>query len=527
MEPGRVSNSAYSGGGFRSFESQGLKRFDTFNDHFKRTIEYGDFLPNQKLVEIFTLEAYPRIVEMKEFGVDLMRARAPHRGGQRVTLPMTKYAKEQGVKILANTSITDLLKAEDAVAGAIGFNVFDGDFVVIKAKSTVLVTGGAAEMYSRNDTTANVVGEGYEMAYQMGASLVDMEMVMPDPTLLAESGFPTALFYRQTPVRERGVFRNAAGETYLIKYVKERNLAEPNATFSTDERYQLRYGLEPGDIREHESRAMVIEVLEGRGDKGAILFDMTKVPREDWMNERSKPTISLLRGFPADKKPIHMFPGMICTLGGIRINENGETDVPGLYAAGEVTGGVHGAGRLGGNALSDCLVFGARAGISAALRAKSVQMLDLDPAQVEEKKERIREISRRGRSDEGDVKNLTAEFKSLMWERAGVVRSGPDLETALSEIERIREENLPYLYADNPRQLMRAIELMKMVDVGEMIARAALMRTDSRTCHYRIDYPETDNRNWLKNILLRKEGDKMRLWTEPVIITRMQLPGAQ
>ena len=355
-----------------------------------------------------------------------------------MTLPMTKFVREDGVKILSNTFMINLLTVGDVVAGSVGFDVFRGDIVVVKAKSTVLTTGGAAEIYSRNDTTANVLGEGYEMAYKVGASIIDMEMVMPDPTLLAEPGFPTALFFRQTPVRERGVFRNAAGETYLIRYVKEGKLAAPDATFSTDDRYQLRYGLEPGDIREHESRAMVIEVLEGRGDNGAILFDMTRVPREHWSDEKSKPTVSMLRGFPADERSIHMYPGMICTLGGIRINENGESTVPGLYAAGEVTGGVHGAGRLGGNALSDCIVFGARAGGSAALRARSVQSPDINLEQVDTLRKKIREIRGSKRSDNGDVKKLTAEFKSLMWERVGVVRDGSGLQTALSEIDRIR-----------------------------------------------------------------------------------------
>lgn len=523
-EPGRASNSAYAGGGFRTFESLGLLKFNTFNDHFKRTIELGDYLPNQKLVEILTLEAYPRVIELKEFGVDKDAPPAPHRGGQRETLPMTKYAREQGVKILADTFITDLIKVGDAVVGAVGFNVFNGDFIVIHAKSTILATGGAAEMYSRNDTTAGAVGEGYEMAYQVGALFVDMEMVQPDPTLLAELGFPTAFFFRQTPVRERGIFKNALGELYLDKYIKEHKLAGPNASFSQNDRYQEKYGLEPGDIREQESRAMVLEVREGRGDKGAILFDMTKVAREHWLNENSKSTMSLLRGFPADKKPIHMLPGMICTLGGIRINENAESDVPGLYAAGEVTGGIHGSARLGGNALSDCIVFGARAGRSAAMHAKSIKRLKLDPIQVKEKKERILEILKHKQSDKGDVDKLTARLKSLMWEHVGVVRSEEDLKTALNEINKIRKENLPYLYAENPRQLMKAIELIKMLTVGELIARAALMREDSRVCHFRVDYPKTDNKNWLKNIYIRREGDKMKLWTEPVVITRLKPP---
>ncbi len=522
MEPGRVSNSAFAGGGFRSFESSGLMKFNTFNEHFKRSIELGDFLPNQKMVEILTLEAYSRVVELKEFGVDKDAPPKPHRGGQRETLPMTKYALEQGIKILGDTFITSLIKSGDAVAGAMGFNIFSGDFITVSSKSTILATGGAAEMYSRNDTVVNPLGEGYEMAYQAGATLIDMEEVQPDPTLIAEKGFPTALFFRQTPVREQGIFRNARSEPYLDKYIKEHNLAGQNASFSPSDRYQEKYGLEPGDIREQESRAMVLEVREGRGDEDAILFDMTNVPKEAWTDPKSQPTITMLRGFPVDKKPLHMYPGMICTLGGIRINENGESDVSGLYAAGEVTGGIHGSARLGGNALSDCIVFGARAGRNAAIHAKAVKRLDFGSDQVKEEMKRIKEISKREPNDKGEVKKLTDELKLLMWDYVGVIRSEEGLKTALDRINKIKRENLPYLYAENPRQLMKAVELTKMLVVGEMIARAALIRKESRTGHFRIDYPKTDNKNWLKNILLRKDGEKMKLWTEPIVITRIK-----
>jgi len=530
MEPGRVSNTAISGGGFKHFHhrqpSDTARRYVTFNDHFKHMVEYGDFLPNQKLAEILTLEANPRVVELEEFSAEIdAHTPGPKRGGQRVTLPMTEYVKEHGVHILRDTFLTDLVRAGDAVAGAVGFNVFGGDFIVVKSKSTVLATGGAGEIYSRNNTAVNVVGDGYEMAYNAGASLVDMEMVMPDAILLAEPGLHWGVHIGGSPFRMRGVLRNAAGEPFETKYLEEHNLVGPEATFSLDDPWPVRYDVHPYDVREHRARAMVLEVREGRGDKGAVLMDFTKVPREEWTRDQlSRGTLQLLRGFPIDERPVHVLPGMICTLGGIRIDENGGSDVPGLYAAGEVTGGVHGAGRLGGNALSDCIVFGARAGRSAAIRAKSIKMPDIDPAQVDEKRGRVREISRREPSEEGDVEAVTAEFKSLMWEHVGVVRSGQDLEAALAGIDRIRRENLPHLYVRNPRELMRALELVKMVSVGEMIARPALMREDSRTCHYRIDHPERDNRNWLKNILLRREDGKMRLWTEPVVVTRIQPP---
>lgn len=211
-------------------------------------------------------------------------------------------------------------------------------------------------------------------------------------------------------------------------------------------------------------------------------------------------------------------------MGGVRIDEKAESDVPGLYAAGEASGGIHGGGRLGGNGISSPLVFGARAGMSAAMRARSMDRPEPDEAEVNEKREHLREISKRKASREGDVKALTTEFRSLMWEHAGVIRSKQDLETALLSIDRIHMENIPKLYAENPRQLLRAVELMKMVDVGEMIARAALMRTETRTCHFRIDYPKMDNKKWLKNILLRKKDGKMKLWTEPVVVTRLQPP---
>lgn len=527
MEPGRVSNTAYAGGGFKCYDGQMLdSSYESFNEHFMHMIKYSEYILNQKLAEILTIEARPRIMELKEFGVNPdydAPIPGPRRGGQRETLPLLEYAKGQEVKILRNTFLTDLLKTGEIVTGAVGFNVLSGELIVVKAKSTILATGGAGEVYSRNNTTVNVVGDGYEMAYNAGATLVDMEMVMSDAIMLAEPGLPWGIWIPTSPTRWRGVLRNAEGEPFETRYLQERNLIGPKATLSPDDPWSTRYDAHPHDVREIRARSMFLEVREGRGDQGAVLMDFTKVPKEEWDKyPTARDAMSLLRGFPIDERPIHVLPGMICTLGGIRINEKGESDVQGLYAAGEVTGGVHGAGRLGGNALTDCVVFGARAGMNAALHSKSVEMPDVDKAQIDYKKKQLVEITERYSTEGVDLKALTEDFKSLMWDHVGVVRNKEGLETAISAIDRIRREILPKLYARNPRELMKAVELMKMVNVGEMIARPALMRTESRGgCHYRSDYPKKDDLNWLKNIYLRREDAGMISWTEPLVVTRI------
>lgn len=521
MEPGRVSNTAYSGGGFKHFVR--MDRYRNFDDHFRHTIEYGGHLPNQRLAETLAIEAYPRFVELEGFGVDVDGPSRPRRGGQRETLSMLEHARDLGVHVLGDTYLTDMLKDGEEIAGAVGFNVISGDLVVVVAKSTVLATGGAGEIYSRNNTTVNVVGDGIEMAYKAGASLVDMEMVMPDAILLAEPGLPTGVWIPLSIGRQHGVLRNSLGEPFETRYLEEEGLIGPDATLSYSDPFPVRYGVVAADVREVRSRSMVIEVQEGRGDLGAVLMDFMGVPEEVWTtDDKSRVARSILKGFPIGERPVHVLPGMICTLGGIRINERGESDVVGLYAAGEVTGGVHGASRLGGNALSDCLVFGARAGMNAALRARSKAKPEIDPSLMAKSKERLREIASRVLSEDVAVKGLTSEIKALMWRHVGIVRSKESLETALDAIDHIRQERAPILHAGNPRELMRVVELGKMLDVGEMIARSALMREESRGgCHYRTDHPERDDENWLRNVTLRREGAEMKLSAEPIVVTRI------
>ena len=253
------------------------------------------------------------------------------------------------------------------------------------------------------------------------------------------------------------------------------------------------------------------------------LFDLSKIPEEKWNADLASLYVRdiLLRGFNPREKPVHVFPGCICFLGGVRINPDCETDIRGLFAAGEVIGGVHGAARLGGNALTDCVVFGARSGRSAAQYALKGKMLNPSSREIRTQGDGLRAILERPESPEGNPTSVKEEIKSLMFDRVGILRDGKGLETALEALKNIQKDVLPKLFARNMRQLKEAVELKNMILVSEMVTRAALFRTESRGDHYRKDFPKKDNKHWLKHVVVSPKGERMGIKTQPVTLTRL------
>ena len=194
----------------------------------------------------------------------------------------------------------------------------------------------------------------------------------------------------------------------------------------------------------------------------------------------------------------------------------------GLYAAGEVSGLVHGAARLGGNALSGCIVFGARAGESAARRALSIEIAKMERGQIDAKREKLSEIMERPASEEGRPKGIKKRVKSIMLKYVGPISNRGNLENAIQALNQVRRERLPKIFARSPRQLRDAIEAVDMIDVAELVARSALFRTESRGCHFRSDYPTRDDENWLRNVMVRMKKGEMELSTQPVVTTRLR-----
>ena len=205
----------------------------------------------------------------------------------------------------------------------------------------------------------------------------------------------------------------------------------------------------------------------------------------------------------------------------MEIDPECRTNIEGFFAAGEITGGIHGGRRLGGNALTDCIVFGARAGKSAAKFAMSTQMPEEFPEEVKSKKHLLSEILDRTPEEQAEPNRLKDDIKSLMFEHVGILREADGLEKALSSLQKVKDELLSRVFARNPRELREAVEVINMITVSEMVTRAALYREESRGDHYRFDFPEKDDENWLKHITVTQKDGEMILGTQPVKMTRL------
>jgi succinate dehydrogenase/fumarate reductase flavoprotein subunit len=429
-----------------------------------------------------------------------------HRGGVSVgeepglmglgmTKPMVEYLRGRGVGIVENVVLTRLLVSEGAVVGAVGYNAHNDRPVVFSAGVVVLATGGAGALYRRTDCPLRTTGDGYSLAYHAGAALRDMEFVQFFPVALAEPGHPPLLI--GGVITEEGRIVNSLGEDIPEKHgVKERPLVLKS--------------------RGPLSVAIMREVLAGNGIDGAVLLDATEVFKKYGGGE------GLLNGqqaylrdrLMAAEKPLRIAPICHFCMGGVVADVDGYTGVPGLFAAGEVVGGVHGANRHGGNALTDITVFGARAGASAAEHAKKSPRGFLESLAKPEL-DRYHAI-RTGKAGEAlSPTGVMSALRDLMWEKAGIVRSGDALKEALAGISELRWK-VPKLSASTGRDMLFALEAPMALDAAEMIVRAALERRESRGAHFREDYPIEDE-GWMKTVVVKKgEDGEMSLATRPV-----------
>ena len=536
------NNTALAGGGFKAalpnfLDSTIEKQYDTPDQHFQDTIEYGEYLGDQSLVEIMALEAPGRILELQEFNIPHFEALCsyglpqpinladgsaqvdanPARGGQTVTKGLAEACRRLGVLTMPACILVDLLMGKHGVAGALLYRIYHGDFIVCRAASTILATGGAGELYRINYTTNVTTGDGYAAAYRAGAELVDMSFAMFSPHTMMEPGLPM-WYLLPCNARFRAVYRNGKGEEFLDKVLS--SSGEPTRHFKE------RYGELQSDVREIISRGIAIEIFEGRGDGDSIWLDLREVPEELWDSDLPGKfdLRCLLRDFDWKNKPLRISPGAITHLGGIGIDEWCKTNLAGLYAAGEATAPVHGARRRGGNAFSDCLVFGSRAGRAASERARDNPGLTTDPGWDKEAvQRRIADIQALNRpaNEDGDPAGIRALLQDTMWENAGPLRSGERLEKCLTDLEEIRRDRMPHLYAETPFEVKAALETENLLEVGEIVARSAQFRTESRGCHFRTDYPRTDQENWLCHDIIVRDNEP---FTKGIDVTRIPLP---
>lgn len=501
---------------------------DSWEAHFKDTVVGGAWINNQRLVEVLVKEAPDRILDLEEYGAVFDRTPegkimqrpfgkqtyrrtcyAADRTGHEIMVTLIEEVRRRDIEIMDEVFVTNLLLTDGKVAGAFAIDFKTGNFLVFRAKATILASGGSGRIYKITSNAAQDTGDGYAIGYRAGAKLVDMEMVQFHPTGMVYPESARGRLVTEGVRGEGGMLLNSKGERFMKRYAPEKmELAG----------------------RDVVARAIATEILEGRGTKhGGVYLDVSHLPAH--IIEERLPT--MLRqfldvGVDMRKEPVEVAPTAHHFMGGLVINENAETTLKGLYAAGEVAGGIHGGNRLGGNALADTQVFGKRAGENAAKYALKNGLLHVDKAQIEREIEKAQVFFER---KEGvRPPEVRERLANLMWDKVGIFRTGQQLQEAVVEIERMKKEILPCLYVMNShtrynKEWIEALEIENMLCVAEMVAKAALMREESRGAHFRRDFPKTDNKNWFVNIMVQQVAGEMALTKTPVVITLLKPEG--
>ncbi len=495
-----------------------VDKADDWRTHFRDTMRGGKLLNNWRMAQLHAQEAPDRVRELEQWGAlfdrtekgeILQRAFGGHtfkrlcHVGDRTGLEMIRTLQDRGVEmgfdVFMECTITRLLKDGDRVSGAFGYWRESGNFVTFKAKSVVIATGGIGKSWKITSNSWECTGDGMALAYEAGAELLDMEFVQFHPTGMVWPPGVQGLLVTEAVRGEGGILRNKNGERFMEKYDPKR------MELST---------------RDVVARSIYTEVKEGRGTPhGGAFLDISHKPAE--YVKRKLPSMyhqfKELADVDITKGPMEVGPTCHYMMGGIRVDaETGQSFVPGLFAAGEAAGGLHGANRLGGNSLSDLLVFGRRAGLAAAEHAKKTAAAALDDAQIQEAERQA--LAPFERASGENPYTIHHDLQEIMQNLVGIFRTDEDLRKALVEIEKLKERakktHVEGTRLFNPGWHL-SLDLQRMLTVSEACTHAALARKESRGAHSRLDFPKTEDEWGKKNHVIVKKGDAMVLFEVP------------
>ncbi|NYB52076.1 MAG: fumarate reductase subunit A [Methanobacteriaceae archaeon] len=476
---------------------------DSVQAHLEDTLKGGGYLNDPELARILVEEAPDRLTELEGYGALFDRQESgelnqrPFGGqtyrrtcfqGDRTGHEMMTALKEEVTRLNIPTvdevMITKLLQDDEGnVGGACGISLSHTNFIIFKAKSTIISTGGAGWIYPVTSNALQKTGDGYALAWNAGADLLDMEQVQFHPTGMLYPDSRRGVLVTEAVRGEGGKLINSEGERFMTKY-------DPRGELAT---------------RDVVSRAIYNEIMEGRGTaSGGVYLDVTHLPSEV-IEEKLETMLLQFQDVGVDirKEPMEVAPTAHHFMGGARINAQCETTIPNLYAAGEAAGGIHGANRLGGNALADTQVFGRRAGESAAKNVKKSHF-QLDPASLDREEGRIKKIFK-----DGDYYpfQLKEELQEVMWNNVAIIRREEGLKSALERIKAIKNK-LPLMIVPEGtgynQHLLDALELENMILIAKLVTKSALIREESRGAHYRADYPDRRDQ-WRKSIVLNRD----------------------
>jgi succinate dehydrogenase / fumarate reductase flavoprotein subunit len=496
-----------------------VDKADNWKTHFRDTMNGGKRLNNWRMAQLHAQEAPDRVRELEQWGAlfdrtsdgeILQRAFGGHsfkrlcHVGDRTGLEMIRTLQDRGVQqgfdVFMECTIIRLLTTDGRISGAFGYWREQGRFVVFRAKSIVIATGGIGKAYRVTSNSWEYTGDGMALAYEAGADLQDMEFVQFHPTGMVWPPGVQGILVTEAVRGEGGILRNKNGERFMEKYDPKR------MELST---------------RDVVARSIYTEVREGRGSEhGGAFLDISHKPAE--YVKKKLPSMyhqfKELADVDITKGPMEVGPTCHYMMGGIRVEaETAQASLPGLFAAGEAAAGLHGANRLGGNSLSDLLVFGRRAGLAAAQHAKSTAQGAIDPDQIAEAEREM--LAPFDRSPGENPYSVHRDLQEVMQNLVGIFRVEEDMTKALNELEKLKARAAQVRVEGsrmfNPGWHL-ARDLKSMLTVSEAVTRSALARKESRGAHSRIDFPAYDEQWGRQNNVISLEGGAMKLRQVPV-----------
>jgi succinate dehydrogenase / fumarate reductase, flavoprotein subunit len=525
---------------------------DSWQVHFRDTMVGGKLLNNPRMAELHAKEAPDRVRELESWGAVFDRTRdgrilqRPFGGhtyprlahvGDRTGLEMIRTLQDRavaaGIAVYMECTITHLLSRPDRVKGAFGYWRTTGRPVVFPAKSIVLATGGIGRAYEITSNSWEYSGDGQALAYLAGAELIDMEFVQFHPTGMVWPPGVRGLLVTEAVRGEGGILRNKDGERFMWKYLPEDRRNEYAATDEEAARWveaqsagSTTDARRPPELstRDNVARAIYTEVREGRGSPhGGVFLDISYLPPDHV--RRKLPSMyeqfKELADVDITTGPMEVGPTTHYMMGGIRVDaETGATTRPGLFASGEVSAGMHGANRLGGNSLSDLLVFGQRTGAAAAASAAEQSEIPyVDPQAVQAAARELAAPFDAADGEGEDPYRLHEALQTTMGTLVGIFRTEDDLDQAIGQLADLRARwesvRIGGGRAYNPGWGL-VYEVRNMLIVSEAVARSAKERRESRGAHSRIDFPDPDPAWAKKNTVARLAGDKMKIGTTPL-----------
>ena len=512
---------------------------DNWKVHFADTMRGGQYVNNWRMAELHAREAPDRVRELEAWGAMfdrtpdgriLQRNFGGHRYprlahvGDRTGLEMIRTLQDhgihQGIDVHMECTILKLMKDGERVAGAFGYERERGRFKLFRAKAVILATGGVGRAFKITSNSWEYTGDGHALAYEAGADLIDMEFVQFHPTGMIWPPSVRGILVTEGVRGDGGVLKNSEGRRFMFDDIPDNYKTQTADTPEEGWRYTQgdKAARRPPELltRDHVARCIMREVKAGRGSPhGGVYLDIAwikeKLPNAPEYIRKKLPSMyhqfKQLADIDITKEPMEVGPTTHYIMGGVRVDADSQmSGVPGLFAAGECAAGINGANRLGGNSLSDLLVFGKRAGEFAARYAGAQKIGTPDMRKADEAARAALEPFERGQSGEGPYQVQYA-LQDTMQDLVGIVRNEPEMRRALAGINELRERARRVGVVGHREYNSgwhAALDLPNLLTVSEAITRTALERTESRGGHFREDFPDKDPRFGALNFIVRK-----------------------